>query len=184
MKNLGISDWIALGAVTISVVSIVLSIITNTKNYELTCQQRKEILDWYNNVINALIALKLNLTLNNDYDKIDYLIELSSLVELGRFYFPNVIKDKYGNEKPLAYQGYRDMSLEYLIWFYDICMRDDCKNYLKHLEKLQREFTSKIFETIKPYKHIKKIQRYTSISLNQKTINDYLSSNPDSFFNS
>ena len=51
--------------------------------------------------------------------KTEMLSRLSALTEIGRFYFPNVIKgDYFGHDKPSAYQGYRDICLEFLVYFF------------------------------------------------------------------
>lgn len=174
------SDYIAFGSLVIATIALIIAIVTNTKKYELTVNQRTELLNWFNEVSELLIQSRLHI-LNDDAIELDKLGKLSSLIEYGRFLFPNVDKgDGYGKNNPSAYRGYRDITLEFLIYSYDIIKRKDAKNYLKHLEKLQRLFTSRIFDAVKPQKHNKRIKKYTAISLeNEMSLADFLKKDPN-----
>ncbi len=70
-------------------------------------------------IIEILIYLQLN---NVDHDlKMKKLSKLSSLIEQGRFYFPNIDRgDGFGKDKPSAYQGYRNIVLDTLVYLYQI----------------------------------------------------------------
>ena len=105
--------------VIIAVIGGIYAIITNTKKYELTESYRQELLSWYINTIDIMIKI-IHLIENQLFystsTKIELLPKLSTQIELGRFYFPNVIKgDSYGIKKPSAYQGYRHINLEFFI---------------------------------------------------------------------
>lgn len=81
------------------------------------------------------------------------LAKLSSLIESGRFYFPNIDrKDGFGKQKPIAYQGYRNVILDFLVYEYQLFEKDDYVQYLKHAESLQRLFTSYVFQYLEPSK--------------------------------
>ena len=67
----------------------------------------------------------------------------------GRFYFPNVDKqDNYGKDKPSAYQGYRNIVLEFLMYFYDTAKRDDVKVHVHALWSFMRLYTSAVFKNL------------------------------------
>lgn len=178
-----VSDYIAIGSAGISLIAIVLSIVTNTKKYELAGQQKSELLDWFYKTTNVLIAMRLNLLADPDYKRVDDLTELSTLIEYGRFYFPNIDMDGgYGKEKPSAYRGQRDMTLEFLVYSYDIVSKSDAYKYLDHLERLQRLYTSRIFDVLSPKKFNKKIRKNTSIALDKGlSLDDFLKSDPNKF---
>lgn len=178
------SDYIALGALIISIIAMVISYITSTKKYELTLTQRNELITWYQETIELLILMREYLSSAVEFDKITHLARLSALIEQGRFYFPNVVKkDDYGSKKPSAYQGYREVTLEYLVFSYDIIKKDDAANYIDHLNHLQRLFTSRVFDVLSPRKYNKLVKRYTLIPLH-KGINstDFMRSDPELYF--
>jgi len=174
------SDYIALGSLIISVIAIIISIITNTKKYELTGTQRAEILDWYYKVTENLISLRLYISQNKDFDKERYLSELSALIELGRFYFPNINnKSGYGNEKSSAYRGLRDVTLEFLVYSFDICQKNNASEYIAHLEQLQKLFTSRVYDMLEPQKYRKMIKKNTKLSVDDGiSLVEFLSTDP------
>ena len=169
------SDYIALGALFFSVTAFFISIVTNTKKYELSSAHRQELLNWHNETIETLITLKLQIQHDN-YDKISTMSKLSTLIEQGRFYFPNVDKgDGFGKEKPPAYGGYRDIALEFLVYSYNTFQREDAHEYTQHLEQLQRLFTSRIFSVLEPRKHNRQIKKHTSVSMGDgMSLEDFL----------
>lgn len=174
------SDYVAIGSLLISFVAIIISIITNTKKYELTGMQRSELLEWFHKTVEILIFLRLRISENNDFDKIDYLSKLSALIEYGRFYFPNIDKgDNFGNDKPSAYRGHREVTLAFLIYSYDVFNRHDAREYIGHLERLQRLFTSRVYDILIPCKYNKLIKKNTLLSFDkQMSLEDFLQSDP------
>ena len=118
--------------VVIAVVTAVYTLVTNTKKYELTENYRCELLTWYQDVVDTMILIihyceaGVFNSENFKKERIELLSKLSSLVEKGRFYFPNVIKgDGFGENKPEAYQGYRHINLEFLLHFYHIASNEN-----------------------------------------------------------
>ena len=176
---MGIEDLIAIISLAVSIIAVVYSFLSNTKRYELTYQYYYDILNWHNQVIEVLTDLKMNAYTPNE--KTAKLAKLSTLIECGRFYFPNVEKgDNWGKEKPMAYRGYRNAILEFLVFEYRLFKRDDCDKYLEHAENLQRLFTSYVFQYLNPQKHNKKIKHNTDITMrNDFTLKDYLAENPE-----
>ena len=132
----------------IAAVGGIYAIVTNTKKYELTENYRKELLQWYSSVVNLMSKIIHYSECEKFYSpefaeqRIAMLSELSALTEVGRFYFPNVIKgDNFGIEKPSAYQGYRHINLEFLLHFYRIASNDCDDRHISVLWKLERNFT-------------------------------------------
>jgi hypothetical protein len=179
-----VSDYIALAAVIISIIAIVISLITSTKKYELSSELRREIIDWYSETVELLIKVRGYLDYNHDFDKVEYLAHLSALIEKGRFYFPNVDKkDGFGADKPSAYRGYRDITLEFLVFSFDIIKTENAKDYTNHLAYLQRLFTSRIFDMLSPKKFNKIIGKNTLIPMDREVNSvDFMKSQPDMYF--
>lgn len=178
---IGITELIAFASLIIALIALIYSIASNTKRYELTYQYYNDVLNWHNEVIETIMNLRA-CTKNNE-SKINHLSKLSALIETGRFYFPNVDKnDGFGNEKPPAYRGYRNIILDFLVFEYNIYSRANCEEYIEYDEVLQRLFTSFIFDYLKPEKHRKKVYKNTSISrVEETTINEFLSNPPEEY---
>ncbi|MCL2364769.1 MAG: hypothetical protein FWC71_08915 [Defluviitaleaceae bacterium] len=172
---------ISIVAVVISVIVFIHSLVTNTKRYELTTAQRTDLLDWFHKTLEQLVLAREKLEANLDFDKTIALAKLSSLIECGRFFFPNMANGK-GKNKPTAYQGSRDVILDFLVFSYDLIKRDDAKEYITHLHHLQRLFSSRIFEIISPRKYNKLVNRHTTIILNKPyTSEDFIASGQEFF---
>lgn len=173
--------------VIISVVSAVYTVASNTKKYELTQSYRKEIMKWYNEVVSNMISIihccKSLGSESGAYKQPAYelLSELSSLIEIGRFYFPNnIANDDKGKEKPAAYQGHRDIGLSLLVAFYDIASGTISGESIAMLCALEKNFTSYIFDIIQPRKRNMEFSRYLSISAPTKsTKQEYIDSHPE-----
>ena len=178
------SDYISTGSLIIAVAAFIYSYLTNTKKYELTSQYRAEVIDWYSDTINLLISLKCeakNKFPNSDL-KNELLCKLSSNIEIGRFYFPNVRKgNNYGNHKPEAYKGYRNLMLDFLVFSYQIFEGEKPEKFIKHAESLQRHFTSYMFEILDPHSFLKETKKHTSKAFSTDlSFEEYISKDPES----
>lgn len=173
-----LSDWIAIISITIAFVALIYSIFTNTKKYELTYQYYNDILQWHNDVVETLIFLRTSSF--NDTNRKNSLSKLSMLIEQGRFYFPNVNKkDGFGKNKPQAYQGYRNVILDFLIYSYKLFLRNDYEKYSEHAIELQRLFTSYVFQYLNPKHRRKQVKGKTYIKNDDElTIDDFLKKSP------
>ncbi len=180
-----ITNIIAGFALILALGSFAYTWITNTKKYELTEQYRNNLLRWHEETTSILIQLKLVTEFNcvNESEKCELLSKLSSQIEVGRFYFPNIDKgDSFGNDKPMAYQGYRHIALEFLVFSYNIFLREDAKEYIGHATELQRHFTSYIYELLSPKKYNKDVCKYTTVTFNKDIIlEEFLSQDPKSY---
>ncbi len=180
--DLTFSNIVSLFSLGLASVSLIYSIRSNTKNYELIIDYRKNVLSWYSSVIEDIVTLK-HIIHDKNHEKskkIEKLAHLSALIEKGRFYYPNVITgDSYGNEKPLAYRGYRSIPLEFLVYFYEIVKKDDADKYIDHLRFLERHFTSYLFEDLDPVSHNKKQSKFLKIKYrNDSTLEDFIEDEP------
>lgn len=175
------SDWIAGISLVVAFAALIYTIISNTKKYELTYQYYQDVVAWHSDVIKVITQLKAT---NIENEKKTYLAELSALIETGRFYFPNIdLHDGFGANKPLAYRGYRNVVLDFLVYEYQLFDREDSQRYVEHAESLQRLFTSYVFQYLEPKKLQKKIKHNTSIQMkNTITINEFLKQSPESIY--
>ena len=153
------SDWIAGISLVVAFAALIYTIISNTKKYELTYQYYQDVVAWHSDVIKVITQLKAT---SEENSKKAYLAELSALIETGRFYFPNIDQhDNFGANKPLAYRGYRNVVLDFLVYEYQLFEREDSQKYVEHAESLQRLFTSYVFQYLDPKKLQKKIKHNT-----------------------
>lgn len=175
------SDWISGISLVVASSALLYTIISNTKKYELTYQYYQDVVAWHSEVIKVITQLKVA---NQESTKRTHLAELSALIETGRFYFPNIDRqDNFGANKPLAYRGYRNVVLDFLVYEYRLFNRDDSYKYVKHAESLQRLFTSYVFQHLDPKKHQQKVKHNTSIQMkNEITISEYIKQSPESIY--
>ena len=175
------SDWIAGISLVVAFAALIYTIISNTKKYELTYQYYQDVVAWHSDVIKVITQLKAT---SEENSKKAYLAELSALIETGRFYFPNIDQhDNFGVNKPLAYRGYRNVVLDFLVYEYQLFEREDSQKYVDHAESLQRLFTSYVFQHLEPKKLQRKIKHNTSIQMkNTITINEFLEQSPESIY--
>ena len=142
-----------------------ISILTSKRRLEFTCTTYNEILQWYQLCIEELAAARHSLE-DGSFCRTEHLAKLSSLIEVGRFHFPNKqAADGYGSGKESAYQGNRDAALDYLVFSYDILRKDNPETYAEHLRQLSRGFTSRVFDVMNPRKHNEQLKRNSFVSL-------------------
>lgn len=143
------------------------------EKYIIKTAYKNEILNWYSKTIEILILLRC-CDLGSEREK--HLANLSSQIEIGRFYFPNIDKGNgFGKEKPKAYQGYRNLVLDFLIYSYRILRHKDHINRTEQLEVFQREFTSLVFNILKPSDNLNDIMKLTNkYFAEDKIFEDYL----------
>ena len=102
-------------------------------------------------------------------------------------YFPNIDKgDNFGSDKPKAYQEYRNLTLDFLVYSFDIFQRKDANQYEEHLIRLQREYTSITCEIIDPEEFIDETKKHSDKFFSHKMdYKDFLDKDPknsDLFF--
>ena len=76
-----------------------------------------QLLAWYAEVIGVLVRLKESISVSAlAGNRPEDLATLSALIERGRFFFPNIDRGNgFGEEKPPAYRGYRNLALDFLV---------------------------------------------------------------------
>ena len=88
--------------------------------YAIETDYCNQLLAWHALVIDVLIELCANSKQKDEKTKHLLLVKLSSPIEQGRFYFPNINPDEFGLDKPPAYRGYRNVALDFLVASYDL----------------------------------------------------------------
>ncbi|MFC7367161.1 hypothetical protein [Vreelandella zhaodongensis] len=97
--------------------------------------------------------------LNGDHKR-PVLVKLSSLIDTGRWYFPNQWTDDYGTHKEPAYRGIRQAILDCVVVAYDLLRDSDPNESIKaELIAAQREFVSYIQEVLDPRKREQEIKK-------------------------
>ncbi len=177
------SDLISIGSLSVSLLAVGYAYFSNTKKYELTSLYRSEVMAWFEETIKILLDLKHQCIARfpDETLKINLLSSLSAKIEVGRFYFPNIIKgDGFGIDKPLAYQGYRNLTLDFLVFSYRLYKKKDSWNFIDHAETLQRYFTSYVYELVDPLKAIKETESNTDkIFYRDLSFEDFLHIEPE-----
>ncbi|MFC6284532.1 MULTISPECIES: hypothetical protein [Polaromonas] len=119
-----------------------------------------QLLTWHASVVDLLIELCVSSGRNVE-EKHPSLIKLSSLIEQGRFYFPNIAPENYGQDKPPAYRGYRNIALDFLVASYNLHHKPHTEANRKQAINLQRQFTSVVFEIVRPSDRLSTIRKLT-----------------------
>jgi len=181
------SDYISIGSLIIATAAFIYSYLTNTKKYELTSQYRTEVLNWYADTISILAHLRSE-AISGFQDKSlksQLMCKLSANIEIGRFYFPNVDKgDNYGSHKPIAYKGYRNIMLDFLVYSYQIFEKADSNKFIKHATSLQKHFTSCMYEVLDPKSFLTETKKHTNKTFSKNlSFEEYLSNDADNLKN-
>lgn len=150
--------------------------------YNISNEYIRELLDWHNRVLDVLMRFSHQSCIRDSQDFRHDLACLSSLIEQGRFYFPNLIQNGYGSDKPAAYRGYRNLALDFLVEFYDIVSdSNNDESDRDMLSVLQRYFTSIVFQIVRPQDRLKKIKQLTDqYFIKDHSVNDVIE-NPELF---
>lgn len=166
-------------SIAASIIAGIYAVTTNTKKYELEEHYKRELIAWYEKTIFIVMAL---LEMPEQHEKKILLSQLSALIEVGRFYFPNVRKDDgFGEKKPSAYRGYRHLALDFLVYIYQIMKREDCNLFTKELRSMEQHFTSLVFDCIEPSKRKRQLKKHADYILpTDKTITDLANDKSDS----
>ena len=85
-------------------------------------------------------------------------VNISSLIDRGRWFFPNLKHTEYGEWKPEAYKGFRHPALDSLIYTYkaihnmDYSNGEKNKQFREPLVAVKKEFVSEIQRRLDPRK--------------------------------
>jgi len=179
----------AAAAVISLVVSIVLAIFylrdRSRAAFELESHYSDSLLSWHASVVDVLVRLRsLPRPVESDGHRQD-LASLSSLIEQGRFYFPNIDRqDRFGEEKPAAYRGYRNLALDFLVSSFNLLHDEPSNERDADANMLQRYFTSVVFEVVRPLERLKTIRAHTDrYFLLEKSYEDFLEHRDGSIIN-
>ena len=122
----------------------------------------KELLEWHEEVVGTLLELRISDQNKRPGEYECALSRLSALIEQGRVYFPNIDRgDGFGKDKPPAYRGYRNLALDLLVGSFNIYSESLTPELEKHVEILQRHFTSIVFEILRPQERLERIRTLT-----------------------
>ena len=167
-----IKEWLSIVAIAFSLFAFLYCLyLLIQKNMNLELRSEKDILNWYSNTIcpmQELIAKTSAKTLNQE-DMHCLMAKLSSQIEIGRFFFPNMIKKMVlvmKNLLPIV--DIENIVLDLLVFFHRVFEKDNYDQYLNHARILQRHFTSEVFEIFDPNSHIKESAKITK-KIHEKT---------------
>lgn len=131
--------------------------------FTLEAQHAERLISWHEQVVAILVrAAHLKRDVQSSEHQLD-LASLSTLIEQGRFLFPNIDKgDGYGSGKPPAYRGYRNLALDFLVSAHKLLSREDMEESLEDLELIQKHFTSIVIEIVSPRDNLESIRSLTN----------------------
>jgi hypothetical protein len=123
--HISLSQLLSVLAVALSGLAVVVSLLAlifSLYKWRESLLRRSDVLAWSNQAISAMKTLHLICLLGESYfsaDELDVKLKelsfrTSILIEQGRMFFKNQAAD-YGQEKELAYRGYRARILDHLV---------------------------------------------------------------------
>lgn len=165
--GIGLSDVIAALSLAIACITALVgglyTVISSTKKYELSEDYKKELISWYSQVSFVIEEI---LASCEEQKKKEALGKLSALIDIGRMYFPNVIRnDGFGDSKPSAHQGYRHIALDYLVWIYEISKIDTVNDGRNKIINIKKYFNSVVFDIVAPRSRLKKLKIYGNVEV-------------------
>ncbi|HCG62422.1 MAG TPA: hypothetical protein DEZ27_01090 [Sphaerochaeta sp.] len=117
-----------------------------------------KILDWYKETIFLMKRIEHKSDIHESYEW--DLASLSAQVEYGRFFFPNIQEDEYGEDKPEAYRGFRNITLDFIVAYYNLFKLNLRGEFpIDAPTIIQRYFTSEVFKLINPKSYVKQAEK-------------------------
>lgn len=163
--ELGSTDFTNLVAYASFVVSATLAIFyirdRRHNKFAIANDYSNQLLSWHASVVEVLISLSNASEQTEEQTKRSLLNKLSTLIEQGRFYFPNINPDRFGTDKPPAYRGYRNVALDFLVASYNLHHKPYSTQSQTQARHLQRLFTSVVFEIVRPTDRLATIRALT-----------------------
>ena len=103
---------------------------------------------------------------------------LSSQIDRGRWYFPNLRDEEHGADKPPAYRGYRQRALTCIVDVLTVVESLDYVGEVGNREKkakiarAKRDFTSEVQRVLDPRGRSREFRRLTKINLTSRGVAD------------
>lgn len=133
----------------LSVAAILISVLTafysyrqiNIAKWQSKMEYINSLRTWVFETLDTLVSISHLLVSENDeidFTKRKFLLldKLSSQIEKGRFYLPNIDKnDGYGKDKQTAYRGYRALTLDFLVLSYKLILSNDFFHDKRDIQK-------------------------------------------------
>ena len=173
--NPQIALQIDFAAAAIAVVALVISVLISRRQSRLDLEQLRmqrdnDVIGWCNKSLDAFCSAEMLLhreywasSAKADYEKerMTIMRDLSSCIDQGRLYFPNLNKQQYGLHKESAFQGLRHLALDCLVWTYDVLRNDsgydkteDFEGRRAEITKYKREFVSEVQSEVDPVRRV------------------------------
>jgi hypothetical protein len=136
----------------------------------LRVQRDNDILSWGNQTIDNLSRLEsiaymdvAHITLVHEFNakKIEYMAVLSSAIDKGRMYFPNVQREEHGVHKDSAFRGHRRPILDALVGAYSAAEQfkfGDAGAMLKVKDEInlsRRRFVAELQKSVDPDRRLR-----------------------------
>jgi len=153
----------------IAVVALLISIFVARRQsrvalQNLRLQRDNAIIQWSNRALDYLCSAEMILKPEYhavmpqaEYEKVRLaaMRDISSCIDQGRLFFPNLHHDKKGHDKPAAYRGSRPPVLDCLVFTHDLLgqaahHQDSLEKGRSEVTKFRREFISLVQSELDP----------------------------------
>ena len=156
---------------TIAIVALLISFIVSRRQarvalQNLRLQRDNAIIQWSNRALDYFCSAEMILKQEYravmpqaEYEKVRLatMRDISSCIDQGRLFFPNVHHDRKGHDKPAAYRGSRPLALDCLVFTYDLLGQAAHHQDIHAVEavhdevtKFRRDFISEVQSELDP----------------------------------
>ena len=131
--------------------------------FNMRQQMRDQLRAWASLAVDEISQAYILATYKSESDEnhkkeiINVLSQLTSSIDKGRWFLPNVEHERYGLNKESAYTGIRQDALDYLVWAYDetnkMLSTPDIEGrevLARRLSKIKRKFVSATQNRLEP----------------------------------
>lgn len=174
----GVNEWVAVGSAALALASLVLNWIVVRRQTELQYETLKaemdaEVIAWSHEAIDLVtqgITLARGRSTAYGPDEVRRLAletsqKLSSVADRGRLFFPNEAPDRHGQDREVAFQGFRPPILDAVVFACTRVGRMDCaaaepdKDAADYLTKCRRLLVSEAQNAIDPRRRGQMLRR-------------------------
>jgi hypothetical protein len=141
--------------ITLSIVALLISIIFSRRQsrvamQNLRMQRDNAIIQWSNKALEYLCSAEMilkhefhSIMQHAEFEKarLGTMRDISACIDQGRLFFPNLLHEKRGEDKPAAYRGVRHRALDCLVFTYDLLDRAARDQDVHAFEAVHRQVT-------------------------------------------
>lgn len=167
MSDFQLSDWVGVLSAAISVLALVINLAVASRQTRVSVESLKfnndsQVMNWANRVVVAMseayhVARAANVSATSVHERaLSLAVNLSAMIDEGRWFFPNIGRKPTDDEKPGAYRGTRQAVLDHVVAVYDTVVElqraDDQlrASFVERIHEARRHFVTEVQHAVDP----------------------------------